>query len=144
LNACSESTSKTIVKLCYPMDGDILLIVNELNRHSIQHEFNKEERCIYGNETLRENKKEIELSAFGVFPSEGLSTTYRDNNQPFINLLNENGIETEIHRYKDMEYISWLYKDHEKAEELLEFEPWLKVLMSEARIDAKQEPNKKL
>ena len=137
LIACSDPATTTKIKLCYYQDNDVVLIVNELKKQSITHEFNEAEKCIYGNEIIENRKKQIELNAFGTPPPAGLSTTYRDNNAPFISLLNSNGIKTKVHIYKGHEYFSWSYEDHEKAEELLKLEPWIREMMKKSRASQK-------
>ncbi len=120
------------------MNNDAKLYAEALKELSIPHTFNELEKCIYGGKEFRDTKKEVELKAFGSPPPAGLSTTYRDGNAPFIKLLNDNGIETEVITYKQMEYIVWSYEDHQKAEELLGFEPWLRNMLKESRNNARK------
>lgn len=138
LIGCEKEQTTKAIRLCYPQGDDALLIAREFERREIPHHFNERKKCITGGERLRDVKDEVELNAFGRLPPPGLSTTYRNDNQRFIDLLESNGIETETHTYKGTEYISWSLQDHEKAEELLKFEPWLREIMAEARGDARK------
>ena len=135
LVSCYDNSNDIEVrtKQCYPMNNDAYLYAAALKELSIPHTFDEQEKCIHGGKVLSDTQSEVELKAFGTPPPSGLSTTYRHGNAPFIKLLNANGIKTEIITYKEMDYIVWRYEDHQKAEELLGFEPWLRDMMRESR-----------
>lgn len=119
------------------MSNDAELYSRTLHDLAVPHTFNTAEKCIYGGVILSNKEEEYKLAAFGSPPPPGLSTTYKDSNSQFVDLLASNGVITTTIKYKGVDWIVWKHEDHEKAEEILEFEPWLKELMKKARDEAK-------
>lgn len=127
----NKSEQKRVVKYCNFSGEFTALLKKQLIDKSIK--FEEEGGCLISVDEFLESFEDLIEKMAGIRPPSGRSMSWSSGVDKYQQLLNSNGIETEIYVFAGEEYLVWGNNDSDLVEEILQFEPWRKKLMHELR-----------